>query len=124
MRENTVVLPAPEGPTKAVMPRGGMVRLRPAVGFGELGAVAEVDLVEGDRGGCGPGWEELGGAAVGLHRELLGVANAGDRGRADLVLAGRADQPLHGREQVVQVEQEGDEGADVYRARGDPGATQ
>jgi hypothetical protein len=52
------------------------------------------------------------------------LADAGDRGRADLVLAGRPDQSLHRREQVVQVEQEGDEGAHVDGARGDLGAAQ
>jgi hypothetical protein len=83
------------------------------VGLGQLGAVAEVHLLEGDRGGCGAGPGRLGRGAVGFHRQLLGLADAGDRGRADLVLAGRSDQPLHGREQVVQVEQERDQGAHV-----------
>ena len=94
------------------------------MGLGQLGAVAEVHLVEGDRGGCGPGREWRGGGAVGFDRELLGLADAGDRGRADLVLAGRPDQSLHRREQVVQVQQERDQGAHVDGARGDPGAPQ
>jgi hypothetical protein len=93
-----------------------------AVGLGQLGAVAEAHLLEGDRGGRAAGPGRLGGGAGGFDRELFGLADAGDRGRADLVLAGRPDQPLHRREQVVQVQQEGDEGAHVDRARGDPGA--
>ena len=93
-----------------------------AVDLGQLGAVAEPHLVEGDRGGrgAGPGRRDRG--AVGLDRELLGLADAGDRGSADLVLAWPPRPAPHRRHQVEQVQQEGDEGAHVDRARGDPGA--
>ena len=49
-REKTVVLPAPDGPTKAVIPPGGITKLTPGA-LRELGAIPEPHIAKSTEAG-------------------------------------------------------------------------
>ena len=72
MSENTVVFPAPEGPTNAVIPRGGMTKLTPWWTSSNQ-PVPETHLLERD-GGRGGGYH-----AAGFRRPGRQAGSTGSR---------------------------------------------
>ena len=121
MRENTVVLPAPDGPTNAVIPPGRDDEADAVVDEGQVRRIPEQHPLEGDRCGRAAGFGQTGRRAGRLDRQGLGLQDPGHRGGARPWYWVTAPDELVDRcHEEEHVEQERDERADGDAARGDP----
>ena len=107
-----MVLPAPDGPTIATRPRVGIVKLTLVEHGRAAVAIAEADFVEAHERPVG-GRRGHDAVILLLDRQLLDAAEPLDGGEAGLQLRRSRRDPRDRLGQVEEVEQEGDQVADL-----------